>query len=556
MLSAILNGKRKGIIMLQQWQLSLKQCLILGLLNLSLASVHLCAHAANSSLFNEHQITLPFNLTQPVYAANLLTNPGNEMLLLGVNESGQRQFAIYALNANNQLVLMDHLRLDNSLFAFDVGTPDKNGQQQLYFLSKDQLFQYQFVGPAAEPIKPSGPMMAAPQAEVIASIEHSNSRLVAISKIKSMYLSEKADAIITLDFAKDINNDLRDDFVLPHFEQLNLYLSGEDATQLTGLKEQHLNIRSLLRVDGADVRFKPSDLLFVDMDLDTRNDIVLVESGQLRVYQQTLSGDFNPEPLLIKVAAEIEGINWWDKIDVDGQQVDQSQLKHRSVETITDVNGDALPDLIVRFTQSSGVLDRTNDYEFYYASVVDGHLSYALKADTRIQSDSTLSDFKWFDLDGDGKQEIMLSSFDLSLSQIISALLSSSIEQEVLIFKMDENNLFPAKPTASQDVEITFSLSSGRSGEPMVKAQDIDGDKFKDLIFSEGEEEIKVLFASRDGKRLFNKRAEKHKVQVPKNAKSITHNDLNNDGKMDLILHYSRADAADLLNKVIVLIAN
>ena len=65
-----------------------------------------------------------------------------------------------------------------------------------------------------------------------------------------------------------------------------------------------------------------------------------------------------------------------------------------------------------------------------------------------------------------------------------------------------------------------------------------------------------MLLASSDGKRLFNRRAEKYKVRVPKNAKAITHNDVNNDGKMDLILHYSRADPAELLNKIIVLIAN
>jgi hypothetical protein len=512
--------------------------------------------SVQANVFSEYQIALPFNLTQPVVAANLLTTPGNELLMLGVSEDGQRQFAIYAMDANNKWLLMDQMVLENNLFAFDVGELQTDGLQKLYFLSKEQLFQYQFTSHSLASVRQKGQLMAAPQNDTIPRIKHSNSTLFPLTKVKSMYLSDQADAIVALDFAKDINNDQGDDFMVPYFEQLNLYLSGPQNSTNTGLREQTLNISSLLRVDGTEVRFQPRELLFVDMDQNIASDIVLVESGQLRVFQQTADGMFNPQPLIIALAADIEGIDWWDKIEADGQQLDQSQLKHKRVETITDVNGDGLPDLIVRFTQSTGVLDRTNDYEFFYARVAEGRLSYDQTANTRIQSESTLSDFKLFDLDEDGKQEVMLSSFDLSLSQIISALLSSSIEQEVLIFKMDDNNRFPAKPTASQDVEITFSLSSGRSGEPMVKAQDINGDKLKDLIFSEGEDEIKVLLASADGKKLFNKRAEKYKVKVPKNAKAITHGDLNNDGKMDLILHYSRADQAELLNKIIVLIAN
>jgi hypothetical protein len=210
----------------------------------------------------------------------------------------------------------------------------------------------------------------------------------------------------------------------------------------------------------------------------------------------------------------------------------------------------------VRFTQSSGVLDRTNDYEIYYAQLGQQGLLFEQSPATRIRSDTTLSDLKLVDLDNDGRQEIMVSSFELGVSQIISALLSSSIEQDVFIYKMDENQRYPSKPTVSQEVEITFSLSSGRSGQPMVKLQDINGDGFKDIIFSEEDEQIKVITALPDGKKLFNRRAEKYEVKVPKNATLITHSDVNQDNKMDLILHYSRADSAELLNKVIVLIAN
>ena len=511
--------------------------------------------AAKVELFNEQQLVLPFNLTQSVVAANVLTQPGNELVMLGVNQKGQRQLAIYALNASNKMVLHDQITLDNRIFAFDVGDPEQGGLQHLYFVGKNQLWQYHYSNNPARSANLAGPQMSAPSDTSPPGIVDSLSRLEEIEQVNTLYLSAQSDAIVQIDFAKDVNHDQIDDFVLAEFEQLNLYLSQPDSA-LSARVAQTLDIAARLRVDGTEVSFHPRELWFSDMNLDGKSDIVVVDSGRLGVYQQSSSGSFNPQPAFIKLADDIEGIDWWDKIDADGQQLDQSELRHKKVEAITDVNGDGLADLIVRFTQSSGVLDRKNDYEFFYGKADNQQLVFAEQAATRIQSDSTLSDLKWVDLDQDGQQEIMVAAFDLGVSQIISALLSSSIEQEALIFKMDDNQLFSAKPTASQDVEITFSLSSGRSGEPMVKAQDVNGDKLKDLIFSDGEEQIKVLFAEPDGKRLFQKRAEKYTVKVPKNAKEIVHSDLNGDGKTDLILQYSRADSTDLLNKVVVLIAN
>jgi hypothetical protein len=521
---------------------------------LSLLVVSMPSFADKSALFSEYSIDLPFSLTQPVLAANLLENTGNELIAFGVTEQGERQLAVYAFDPiKNKMELIDLLSLENGLFAYDLGVTQLNGLQSLYFLSNQHIFEYRYSSPELTTPAISGPVMAAPNSQTSKVITKSRSNLTAILKVSSLYLSDYADALMQMDFSQDINDDHQDDFILSQFEAVKLWLSQANKVEFI---LQSLAIPALLKVDGKNVTFKPRDLFFNDMNADNKTDIVLVESGHLLVFLQNEQSDFNSEGVSISLASDIEGINWWDKIDADGQQLDQSQLHHKMVETITDINGDKLPDLIVRFTQSSGVLDRTNDYEFYYGRLLQQKLQFETQADTRIFSKSTLSDLKLVDLDNDGRQEIMLSAFDLGVSQIISALLSSSIEQEVYIYKMDENQYYPSKPTLSQEVEITFSLSSGRSGEPMVKVQDINGDGLKDIIFSEEDDQIKVIYALNDSKRLFSRKSEKYKVKVPKNAKSITHSDVNLDDKMDLILHYSRADSPELLNKVIVLIAN
>jgi hypothetical protein len=511
------------------------------------------AHAAKTELFSRYDIALPFNVTHPVMAADFIPGHAEELLVLGVTESGQRAMAIYQFDpSKNRMQLLDALPLPNELFAVDLGDTDVNGMQHVYFMGKNQVYRYQY----HQPIDLyAGPVMSASGESQISAAQHllsaSPSLLQPITNVQTMYLSSSAAALTDIDFAKDINDDKQDDFVIAGFETLNVYLSGSTAWRV-----KNLPIASLLSVKGQEVGFTPQQLNYVDLNQDNKLDIALVESGQLLIYAQDDSGNFNSQPKIIEIAHGIEGIDWWDKVEADGQSLDQSQLFYQRLETITDVNGDELPDLVVRVTKSSGVLDRKNDYAFYFARLVDDSLQYSAKPNTVIQSDSTLSEFSLLDLDNDGKQEMMLSAFDLGLSQIISALLSSSIEQQVVLYQMDEQQQYGAKPTASQDVEITFSLSSGRSGEPMVKGQDVNGDGLKDLIFSEGEEQINVLFAQANSKRLFAKRAEKFSVQVPKNAKYISHHDINKDGKMDLLLHYSRADDAKLLNKIVVLVAN
>lgn len=512
--------------------------------------VSMSSLADKTPLFSEYSISLPFNLTQAVIAINLLENPGNELVAIGVTQSGERQLAIYALDPlKNKMEMLDLLSLSNALFAYDVGVIQKNELQSLYFLASKTIYRYEYI-PNHSYI---GPVMAASGAEPRPTSYKSASRLQPVIGITSMYMSAASDALQMVDFSLDLNDDQLDDFKIAHFATVNLWLSQQGSTDFIA---QSLAIPALLKVDGKAITFKPHELFVVDINNDEKSDIVIVESGQLRIFQQNAQSQFSTPSQAISLATDIEGINWWDKIDADGQQLDQSNLKHKMVELITDINGDAVADLVVRYTQSSGVLDRTNDYEIYYGVVGPQGLQFAQSADTLISSDSTLSDFKLVDLDNDGQQEVMVSAFDLGVSQIISALLSSSIEQEIFIYKMDEKQLFPSKPTASQEVEITFSLSSGRSGEPMVKLLDINGDGLKDFVFSDEDEQIKVTYALNDPKRLFNRRSESYPIKVPKNAKLITHNDINLDNKIDLILHYSRVDSPELLNKIIVLIAN
>ena len=183
-------------------------------------------------------------------------------------------------------------------------------------------------------------------------------------------------------------------------------------------------------------------------------------------------------------------------------------------------------------------------------------IAFPTDPSTSIAIDERLLEPSIVDLDGDGKMEVLVSSFDISLSDIVSALFSRKVKQDVLVFGMDANGQFSDEPLVRDHVEIRFSLSSGQTGEPMVQVSDLDGDNFKDLLLSDGEEKIKVRLANKKKQRSFAKRASSYDFNLPQNASTVTSQDINGDQKSDLIMYYGRLDDESMKHKIVIATAN
>jgi hypothetical protein len=505
---------------------------ILAITKLGLASLVLLtlpAYAKYTEIFTPHQIELSFNVNQPILVADVLPQAGTELLVVGIDDKQQRILAIYFFDTqNNTFIEQDKINIADNVFAYDVGEPQQDGLQRLYLLDKAEVHRYV---PA-----------------------HSSHQAVWVKaeSVSSMYVGDKADSFRKMDFIQDINNDGFDDIILPHFEQLNLWMSDCCGAR----RPQSLPIAARIEMNESSVSYDDQALYFQDMNLDNKVDLVTVEQGQLNIFTQNENMQFSPIPIKIKINKSIYAVDWWDMKGPDGQEMDQSDIQHRVVRAIDDFNGDGIPDFALQFTKSSGVLDKTIDFEFFYGALTEGKLSYSDQASTNITSEDTLSNLTFLDRDMDGKKEVSVLSFDIGISQIVGALLSGSIDQDVLIFSMDENNLFGENPLVSQEVEITFSLSSGTRGQPLVKMIDINGDAVKDIVYSDGEDMIRALLATPNQKKPYANRSLRQKISIPKNPFNAASEDLNADGKSDLVLHYGPADSDELLKRVLVLLAN
>lgn len=508
---------------------------------LALASFGANAASKNSAVTLEsHSVETSFKLTHPILPANLLATSGKELVIFGVDDSRQKWLAVFAFDTvKGKYTESLKVKLPRELASFDLTRRDHSGSsanvnatnatnanemQQLMFLSSKHLIKF-------VPDDKLNPFHI-------------------VADINSMSLKHRPDYISDSDFIRDLNGDGLDDIIISDFDRVELFIAQTDGNY----QRQLLPIRPQVRLYNDGVRYTQSKLYSADINLDGKLDVVKIGEGELEVYRQEESGHFNPIAKYSSVRLAISGLDWWNKRDAYGEPLDQSDLIYRKVEQLKDINDDGLTDMVVRYTKSSGVLDRVNDYEIYLGENIKGLLTFPKQPNSVIRADGTLTGLEFIDIDGDNKDEVLVVGFDIGLSQIIGALISGSIDQDVYLFKMDENSQFSDDANISKEVELSFSLSSGQSGTPVVKLADINGDGLQDLLLSDGDDTLQIFLGS-DSDRLFVKRSEKIRVQLPQDGGMVSSEDLNGDGKDDLLIKYGPQDDESLQNTFRVILA-
>ncbi|PAJ73735.1 hypothetical protein CJF42_14310 [Pseudoalteromonas sp. NBT06-2] len=460
--------------------------------------------------FKELKIDAPYKLFQPVLIADLKPDNGKELIILGVDEDKNKWLVIYQYdNSKNTYSVINKKQIPKQFYSFDISEYQEGVFQNLYFMSNNVLSKYNVALNTFE----------------------------TISDIKSLFLKNEPEHITRAHFVKNLNKDIYDDILVSDFSNTHILIGQKEGTYIS----QSLPIPAEVNLHSDGATYKQAKLYFEDINFDKKIDIVKVGEGKMQVFYQIDDAKFKVIPNNIAIDKSISGTEWWNKKDETGESLDQSKLTYRKLEELRDVNFDGITDMVVRFTQVSGVLDRVNDYEIYLGKNTNQQLSYDNKPNSVIHAEGTLTDLEFVDIDNDNKSEVMLAGFDIGLSQIISAFLSGSIDQDVYLFKMDENDNYRKKPHVNKEVELNFSLSSGQSGTAVVKLADLNGDGLKDLVLSDGDDELDIYFGQ-TGKKLFKRRAVEYNTQLPKDGNLVFVNDLNNDGKDDLLLKFSKLD--------------
>ncbi|BFM12559.1 hypothetical protein R50072_27120 [Simiduia litorea] len=498
-----------------------------------------CTQAASFD-FEEYTIDTGLAPASAPFAADLIAGQGKEIAIIVNDEKSERQLLVYQYEPSaNAYLERDRVAISREFHTFDLSEPvakppspeqhaadpQASIQQSLFFLSSHKLYKY-----------------------TPATIDKPGN-LLPVLNLKTLILKDDADFLARGDFVRDINHDSYPDLLVADFEATQIFIGTESGYQL-----QSLPIKADVIVDNRGATYANPKLFLADMNSDKRLDIVKVETGALVIHLQDQQQHFGEQPTQLAIAANIHGTDWWHKRDSNGDELDQSDLSYRKVDEIKDINNDGLADMIVRFTQSSGVLDRSNDYEIYLGQRTEGRLSLPLQPTSSIQAEGTLSGIELVDINGDDIFEVMLSGFDIGLTQIIGALISGSINQDVYIFAQDQAANFDDAPLMKENVNLNFSLSSGRSGSAVVELADLNGDGHKELLLSKNNKALSI-YAGLPEKANFERKASRYKTLLPEDNSKLSVTDMNDDSKEDIIFHYGKLDKRELSSTIKVLIA-
>ncbi len=470
--------------------------------------------------FDQIEFDINFKITHPILTANFINNANHEILMIGENDDKQKVIALYVFDQTlNNYVQHTLMSLPKETIAFDLFT-DPSGVESILLLDANGISEL--------------------------NLEKKSIRL--LSEINSLYLENNPQFVAKKELVKDINGDGLDDIIISDFSNIHLFLQRQDGE----FDPISLPIKASIDMTFERVSFSEARIFNVDCNFDQLIDIVVVEQNQLQVYQQSKDGHFSPINNRILLPMEISALPWWSVKGADGESADQSDLEHRMLENIEDINGDGIIDIMVRHTKSSGVLDRQNQYEIHYGSNQNDVLVFDQQANTLISADGTLSGLELLDINADGRKEILVSSFDIGVSQIIGALLSGSIDQDVYVFSLDEEDKYNKKPLFSEEVDLNFSLSSGSTGQPVILMADLNGDGFKELVLSAGKKRL-AIYKGENDPHLFETRYKRHKLTLPQDGSMLTVVDLNNDNQQEIIVRYGKQDESKLRNKVVIL---
>jgi len=479
------------------------------------------AYSAPEPVFSELVINAGFNVEQPLLVAALGENDDRHIVLAGSTDEHEQRLAVYRLRPGDDSPTQPILELapGPNLIAYDVG---RIGDiDALFFIEPGRIFRYDL----------------------------SSNEFVEVVKIRTIYGQQRSGDIVPIDFIRDVNEDGLDDLVVPDTAGYRVRLQRSDGS----LGEESVLLESSnMTVDSGLVSFESRPLFSGDMNFDGLVDLAVWRGDSLRIYPRRTNAGFQSEPQVLPLdldllsEAEIRALEGrFGSVDLDGLRVNR-------IWSIEDLNSDQIPDILTESTLNQGVFDKRNDLRLYLGRRVGDQLVYLPDEDALLASEGLQYGLITTDIDGDGKKDLLTRTVRLTFGRVIRALLSGNVSLQLQFYRLT-NGAYQEPANYVTKTNVHFSMTSGHVDIPAVKVADFDDDGQQDLMMQTRADRLS-FYRGVPAENLFAKEASDFDVALPRNGDLVTTNDINGDGRADLIIRYNAADGSSLARTVRLLL--
>ena len=362
-------------------------------------------------------------------------------------------------------------------------------------------------------------------------LDETTSAFKPLFKTSSMFSGRSWGSSPLMEMFTDINGDGLDDFLMPNFDGWAVALQQDDGFQQLQLVGPRPNMS--FRETARYVAYRAEEAFLIDENNDGRNDIAFWQDGYFEVHRQNNLGQFSKVPVNLDANLK-DMLSGYAQISI-GEDAKNDNGKNRLLDEIVDINNDGVSDLIVKRIKAEGIFGWESEYEVYLGAVDENNLlKFPESPTSTIRTDGFQFDNERLDISGDGNQEFLVTSVDISIGAVIRALITRSVSVDVSIYKMI-NGEFPAKPSTRKTISARFDFGSGDLFIPAVLGADVTGDGQKDLLVQKGDSTL-LVYPGQQGQTMFAKKAIKLSLALPDSRTGFMVHDLDHDGRDELLL--------------------
>ncbi len=356
---------------------------------------------------------------------------------------------------------------------------------------------------------------------------------------ESLYRTVDGKRLMKLDFVYDFNKDGLSDFIVPDFKAHHVYMQQQNGS----FSQFSLAVDAKSRLFDENPDYTSRKARFLDWNADGRTDIAFAIDDSLLLYLQTETG-FSTQAQSIELGLGLTPDALAELRGGDGRSF--KGLSINRLYDVKDLNNDEIADLIVRQEQFADAVEQSYSYRIHYGKTGQGKLLFKTEPDALINTKGIQSEPVFTDLNNDKKLDFFTPAAEFGIGTLVRALLAGTANMELQFFPQLPSGQFPDKPVYRQDATAQVSIGNAQVNLPVLKA--LASEQAPALLLIGDEDHLKVYQSAKE--KLFSSKSIRLKQAIPLNGMLASTEDLDQNGKMDLILPFTHLDPEAVRNQL------